>query len=86
MRASFIFDGVDDNVLSDFGLSGGGAAGFELDRAEPLRGTPAHALILATAGGYPSSFMLAMEEWLAEHTSLARSVSATLPAQLPSAS
>jgi N,N-dimethylformamidase len=70
-RASFIFDGVNDNVLGDFGLSGGGAAGFEMDRAEPLRGTPGHALVLATAGDYPAGFMLAMEEWLAEETSWA---------------
>ena len=70
-RASFIFDGVNDDVLGDFGLSGGGAAGFEMDRAEPLRGTPDHALVLATAGGYPAGFMLAMEEWLAEETSWA---------------
>ena len=58
-------------VLGDFGLSGGGAAGFEVDRAEPLLGTPEHALVLATAGGFPSGFMLAMEEWLAEETSWA---------------
>ena len=70
-RASFIFEGVDDTVLGDFGLSGGGAAGFEMDRAEPLLGTPEHAIVLATAGGYPSGFMLAMEEWLAEETSWA---------------
>ena len=30
---AWIFDGVEGEVLGDFGLSGGGAAGFELDRA-----------------------------------------------------
>ena len=70
-RAAFIFDGVDDEILGDFGLSGGGAAGFEVDRTEPLLGTPAHTVVLATAGEFPSGFMLAMEEWLAEETSWA---------------
>ena len=33
-RAAWIFEGVEDEVIGDFGLSGGGAAGFELDRAD----------------------------------------------------
>ena len=70
-RTDFIFEGVDDQVLGDFGLSGGGAAGFEIDRVEPLRGTPDNTLVLATAGDYPEGFMLAMEEYLAEHTTWA---------------
>ena len=67
-RVSFIFEGVDDEVLGDFGFSGGGAAGFEVDRAEPALGTPSHALVLASSSGYPDGFMLAMEEWLSEDT------------------
>ena len=67
-RASFIFEGVDDEVLGDFGFSGGGAAGFEVDRTEPALGTPSHSLVLASASGYPDGFMLAMEEWLSEDT------------------
>ena len=31
----------------DFGLSGGGAAGFELDRADQDLGTPDNAVVLA---------------------------------------
>ena len=67
-RASFIFEDVVDEVLGDFGFSGGGAAGFEVDRTEPALGTPSHALVLASASGYPEGFMLAMEEWLSEDT------------------
>src|SRR6516165_5920527 len=33
-RAAWIFDGIEDEIIGDFGLSGGGAAGFELDRAD----------------------------------------------------
>ena len=36
---SWVFDGVDD-VLGDFGLCGGGAAGFELDRVDERLGSP----------------------------------------------
>ena len=72
-RASFISEGVDDQVLGDFGFSGGGAAGFEVDRTEPALGTPSHALVLASASGYPEGFMLAMEEWLSGGHDLVRS-------------
>jgi N,N-dimethylformamidase len=48
-RVSWIFDGVPDEILGDFGLSGGGAAGFELDRADQRLGTPPHALVLASS-------------------------------------
>ena len=33
-RAAWILAGVDEAVIGDFGLSGGGAAGFEVDRAD----------------------------------------------------
>ena len=35
-RASFIFAGVSDEIIGDFGLVGGGAAGIELDCINPL--------------------------------------------------
>ena len=65
-RVSWIFEGIEENVIGDFGLGGGGAAGFELDRADRRLGTPEHALILASAVGYPEGFMLTLEEWLSE--------------------
>jgi hypothetical protein len=46
-RAAWIFEGIDDEILGDFGLSRGGAAGFELDSADFELGTPPDALILA---------------------------------------
>ncbi|MEL6219536.1 MAG: N,N-dimethylformamidase beta subunit family domain-containing protein, partial [Pseudomonadota bacterium] len=65
-RAAWIFDGVaaPGEVLGDFGLSGGGAAGFELDRADTRLGTPAHALILARSEGHSDHFVLVHEEQL----------------------
>jgi N,N-dimethylformamidase len=59
-RASFVFEGVGDNeVIGDFGLRGGGAAGLEIDRADATLGSPPSLLLLATAdrigyGGLPS--------------------------------
>ena len=58
-RAAFIFEGIgDDEVIGDFGLVMGGAAGDELDRIEPALGSPPHALRLATSEGLHSDFYL----------------------------
>ena len=68
-RASWIFGGVSEEILGDFGLSGGGAAGFELDRADVRLGTPGHALILARSERHTPSFVVVPEELLSHvHT------------------
>ena len=47
-RAAFIFEGVgDDEPIGVDGDVLGGAAGYEVDRADPHLGTPAHALVVA---------------------------------------
>ena len=62
-RAAFIFEGVgEDEVIGDFGLVMGGAGGFELDRADPALGTPAHALVLATTTGFSDVYQHVIEE------------------------
>lgn len=61
-RAAFVFDGVDDEIIGDFGLQGGGAAGIEIDHADTNLGTPVHALILASSEGHTESFRLVNEE------------------------
>jgi N,N-dimethylformamidase len=50
--------------FGETGLSGGGAAGFELDRADLRLGTPANAAILARSGPPPTSFVTVPEELL----------------------
>ena len=60
----WIFDGVDDETVGDFGFSGGGAAGFELDRADPALGTPPNAVTLAASEGHQDHFVLVHEEQL----------------------
>lgn len=63
-RAAWILEGVKDAVIGDFGLSGGGAAGFELDRADPTLGTPAGAIVVASSEGHGPSFIVVPEELL----------------------
>jgi len=57
-RAAFIFQGVDDELIGDFGLLMGGAAGYEIDRADALMGTPRHALVLASSEGHSNLYDL----------------------------
>jgi N,N-dimethylformamidase len=63
-RFAWMFEGIDETLIGDYGLSGGGAAGFELDRADPTLGTPRNAVILARSEPVPASFILAPEELL----------------------
>jgi N,N-dimethylformamidase len=62
-RYGWIFEGVPE-VIGDYGLSGGGAAGFELDRADPRLGTPPGTAILARSAVPPASFVTVPEELL----------------------
>lgn len=61
---AWIFDGVDDEFIGGFGLSGGGAAGFELDRADRRLGTPPNTVILARSEGHQPHFVAVPEELL----------------------
>jgi N,N-dimethylformamidase len=63
-RFAWMFDGIAEDVLGDYGLSGGGAAGFELDRADADLGTPDNAVILARSEHPPASMTLVLEEML----------------------
>lgn len=58
-RAAFIFDGVDEEILGDFGHLGGGAAGDELDAFSTVAGSPPHALVLASSERHSNTFQLA---------------------------
>jgi len=56
-EASFIFDGIaPEEVIGDFGLVMGGAAGDEIDRADPAYGTPPEAIVVATSQGRHSDY------------------------------
>jgi N,N-dimethylformamidase len=61
---AWMFDGITDDLLGDYGLSGGGAAGFEFDRADPDLGTPEDAVILARSENPPAHVAVVPEEML----------------------
>ncbi len=64
-RVAFIFEGVGkDELIGDFGLIGGGAAGLELDRVEREFGTPPHALCLASSENHTDTFLVVVEDIL----------------------
>lgn len=69
-KTSWIFDGVPEQVIGDFGLSGGGAAGFELDRAEEALGTPPGTVVLASSEGHGPSFIPVFEDLLSHVNTL----------------
>ncbi len=64
----WIFSGINDDILGDFGLSGGGAAGFELDRVDYRLGSNEDIQILASSEGHDDSFVLVPEEQLTHIT------------------
>jgi N,N-dimethylformamidase len=67
---AWMFEGIAEEVIGDYGLSGGGAAGFELDRADPVLGTPEGTVILARSEDPPPSFVTVPEELLTHVTTL----------------
>jgi N,N-dimethylformamidase len=62
-RAAFIFEGVTDDIIGDFGLIGGGAAGIELDCITTDLGSPPNMLRLASSDDHSSMMMLVNEEF-----------------------
>jgi N,N-dimethylformamidase len=68
---AWIFEGIEDDVLGDFGFSGGGAAGYELDRADVRLGSPPNVRVLAQSEDHPDHFVLVPEELLTHLTTWA---------------
>ncbi len=62
-RAAWIFAGVGPGEkIGDFGLIGGGAAGWELDYVDRRHATPPHALVLASSEGHTDTYLIVSEE------------------------
>jgi N,N-dimethylformamidase len=63
-RAAFIFEGIgSDEVIGDFGLGLGGAAGDELDRVDAALGTPPQTLVLASSSGHTDTVLPVIEDY-----------------------
>ena len=66
---AWMFENIEDEeTLGDFGFSGGGAAGFELDRADTRLGTPEQVQVVARSENHTPSFVLVPEEVLTHLT------------------
>jgi N,N-dimethylformamidase len=61
---SWIFDGVEGDVIGDFGLAMNGAAGDELDRFDPALGSPPQTVVLASSGGHSRYYAVVHEDLL----------------------
>ena len=61
-RAAFVLDGVEGPIFGDYGLSGGGAAGLELDATDHSLGTPPHTLVLASSERHSDLYLLTPED------------------------
>jgi N,N-dimethylformamidase len=62
-RSGFILDGIDtDAPLGGSGSVLGGPAGFEIDRADAALGTPAGAVLVASARGFSDAYQGAVED------------------------
>ncbi len=64
----WVFDGISQELIGDYGFSGGGAAGFELDRFDERLGSPANTVLLASSEGHGGDFILVPEETLTHLT------------------
>jgi N,N-dimethylformamidase len=61
---AWVFDGIEDRELGDFGLIMNGASGDELDRYDPALGSPPNTAVLATSGRHSNYYQLAVEDVL----------------------
>ena len=63
-------EGVEGEIIGDFGLVYDGAAGLELDRYDLNLGTPPHTKIVAASGGHSDNYVLVTEELLYAYAGL----------------
>ena len=61
-EVDFIFKDIKEDILGDFGLVGGGAAGLELDRYDQSLGSPKNCYVLATSENHSDLYLGVSEE------------------------
>ncbi|HLJ20389.1 MAG TPA: N,N-dimethylformamidase beta subunit family domain-containing protein, partial [Stellaceae bacterium] len=77
-RAAFLFEGIEDEIIGDFGAWGNGAAGLEIDAFDFTLGSPPHGLIVASSENHSNAFLLVNEEMLSN----SRGVDGTLNSRI----
>ncbi len=66
-RVAFMFDGISEELIGDFGILQGGAAGLEIDSVDGALGTPGHALVVARSENHSNTYELVAEEVRVPH-------------------
>lgn len=61
-ETEFIFEGIESEILGDFGFIGHGAAGLELDIYNEDLGTPEHTYLLASSENHTPNYLRVVEE------------------------
>jgi len=69
-KFEWVFDGIEGEIIGDFGFSGHGAAGFELDRMDFSLGSPNNCILLASSENHSDDFILVPEEMLTHLTNV----------------
>lgn len=81
-RVAFMFEGISDEILGNFGVLQGGAAGLEIDCADFALGTPPHALVVAKSENHSNTYILVAEEINIGHGALDAVQNASIRADL----
>jgi len=66
-RVAWMFAGIDEELIGNFGFLQGGAAGLEIDAVDARLGTPPHALVVARSENHSNTYELVSEEVLVPH-------------------
>jgi N,N-dimethylformamidase len=59
---AWMFEGIAEEIIGDFGLVMGGASGDELDRFDPQLGSPPEAVVVATSLPHSKYYKLVVED------------------------
>lgn len=69
-RYAWVFEGLSETeLIGEYGF-GGGASGDEIDRWDPVHGSPEDAVVLATTIGHPDEFVLFPEDFGFQQTNI----------------
>ncbi|MBM3561474.1 MAG: N,N-dimethylformamidase, partial [Alphaproteobacteria bacterium] len=69
-RAAWIFEGVSEERIGDFGVLGNGAAGIELDGMDVELGSPPDTIVLASSTGHSAYYLQSPDEIVFNHAAV----------------
>ena len=69
-RAAWIFEGVGDGPIGNYGVLGNGAAGIELDGVDHALGSPLDTIVLASSTGHSAYYMQSPDEIVFNHAAV----------------